>query len=386
MKKAISVLAALALLLCAAPASAKTDDFTIIDNWHMDFRDRNKSCSNEEMGWKWNARSRTLTLEDFRVQVPEGEMERQAAVFLPEKSTIELVGESNEIHARSYDCTPIYCEGRLTFTGKGSLKITTDSRAASGIFVEHGPLIFSESVEVTFDPAGYIFTLNDVKGGEAVLSVRDKAKVIFPDDNSRAIAVTHDSSVKSKSITYDYDQDIDREKGTVTLLKNSAKPAAEYSESPETIESQNSVSHEYRFTTGSPILLRDGAAVTRLDASPYLSGGRTMLPLTALEAVTLPASGKTLDIAWDAENRAVSVSCQDADGQSVQTARFTVGGTEMICNGERVPLSAPAALKDGRAFLSVKDFANMLQRMQVDCEIRWDSAAKAAVLIVRGTE
>lgn len=379
MKKAISVLAALALLLCAAPASAKTDEFMIINNWHLDFRDRNKSCSNEEMGWEWDARSKTLTLEDFRIQVPEGEMERQAAVFLPEKSTIELVGESNEIHARSYDCTPIYCEGRLTFAGKGSLKITTDSRAASGIFVEHGPLIFSESVEITFDPAGYIFTLNDVKGGEAVLSVRDKAKVIFPDDNARAIAVTHDSSVKSKNIAYDYDQDIDREKGTVTLLKNSARAAEE--PGAEAPAEQTAVSHEYRFTVGSPIILRDGAAIMRLDASPYLSGGRTMLPLAALEAVTL--SGETLDAAWDAENRTVSVSYQDADGQSAQTARFSAGGREMVCNGERVPLSAPAALKDGRVFLSVKDFENMLRRMQVDCEIRWDSAAKAAVLIVR---
>lgn len=382
MKKAISVLAALALLLCAAPASAKTDEFMIINNWHLDFRDRNKSCSNKEMGWEWDAHSRTLTLEDFRIQVPEDEMERQAAIFLPEKSTVELIGESNEIYTHSYDCTPIYCEGRLTFAGRGSLKITTDSRATSGIFVEHGPLIFSESVEITFDPAGYVFTLNDVKGGEAVLSVRDKAKVIFPDDNVRAIAVTHNSSVKSKNIAYDYDQDIDREKGVVTLLKNSAGTAAK--EPEEAQPERGSVSHEYRFPVGSPVVLKDVTSAMTIGASPYLSGGRTMLPLTALEAVTL--SGKTLDTAWDAENRTVSVSYQNADGQSAQTAHFTIGKAEMVCNGENTHLAAPVELKDGRAFVSLRDFAKALELMGIDCEIRWEPAAKTAVLTVWDAE
>ncbi len=384
-KKMISLLAALAVLLCTAPVYAKTSDPLIINNWHLDFRDRTKNCSNADMGWDWNARSRTLTLEDFRIQVPDGEMEHQAAIFLPENSTIQLVGDDNAIYAHAYDCTPVYCEGKLTFAGRGSMLITTDSRAASGIFVEHGPLVFSESVKITFDPAGYVFTLNDVKSGEAVLSVQDKAKVIFPDDHLRAIAVTHDSSVKSKQIAYDYDQDIDREAGTVTLLKNSAKSGTE---NPEELPAeQNTLSHEYRFPVGSPVVLKDGSSAITVGASPYISDGYIMLPLRALEAITPPEPEEEFGVEWDNVNRIISVSCGNPGNQYAAVAWFTIGEQEMVCMGkEGLPLSAPAELKDGRAFISLRDFSKALELMGIDCEIRWDSAVKTAVLTVWDAE
>lgn len=384
-KKMTAAFAALAVLLCTAPVYAKTSEPLIVNNWHLDFRDRTKNCSNTDMGWEWNARSRTLTLEDFRIQVPDGEMEHQAAIFLPENSTIQLAGDDNAIYAHAYDCTPIYCEGKLIFAGRGGLLITTDSRAASGIFVEHGPLVFSESVEITFDPAGYVFTLNEVKGGEAVLSVRDKAKVIFPDDHLRAIAVTHDSSVKSKQIAYDYDQNIDREAGTVTLLKNGAKPGTD--EPEELPAEQNAFSHEYRFPVGSPVVLKDGSSAIMVGAAPYISGGYTMLPLRALETIALPGSEKEFDVEWDTVNRIISVSHGSPDSQYAAVVRFTIGEQEMACMGAGdILLSAPAELKDGRAFISLRDFVKALELLGIDCEIRWEAAAKTAVLTIRNAE
>ncbi len=384
-KKMIVVFAALTTLLCAAPVYAKTSEPLIINNWHLDFRDRTKNCSNADMGWEWNARSRTLTLEDFRVQVPDGEMEHQAAIFLPENSTIQLVGDTNAIYAHAYDCTPVYCEGKLTFAGRGSMLITTDSSAASGIFVEHGPLVFSESVKITFDPAGYVFTLNDVKGGEAVLSVRDKAKVIFPDDHVRAIAVTHDSSVKSKQIAYDYDQDIDREAGTVTLLKNSAKSDTEKPE--ELPAEQNALSHEYRFPVGSPVVLKDGSSAITVGASPYISEGYTMLPLRALEVVSSPEPENYFSTIWDSAARTISI-CHTTPDNPYNSAVliFTDEPKMRMEGGEFLSLTTPVSLKGERTFISLRDFAKALELMGVTCEIRWEAATKTAVLTVWNAE
>ena len=50
-KKMIAVFAALAMLLSAAPVYAKTSEPLIVNNWHLDFRDRTKTCSNIDMGW-----------------------------------------------------------------------------------------------------------------------------------------------------------------------------------------------------------------------------------------------------------------------------------------------------------------------------------------------
>lgn len=384
-KKMIAVFAALAMLLSAAPVYAKTSEPLIVNNWHLDFRDRTKNCSNIDMGWEWNARSRTLTLKDFRVQVPNGEMEHQAAIFLPENSTIQLVGDDNAIYAHAYDCTPIYCEGKLTFAGRGSMLITTDSRAASGIFVEHGPLVFSESVEITFDPAGYVFTLNEVESGEAVLSMRDKAKVIFPDDHLRAIAVTHDSSVKSNQIAYDYDQNIDREAGSVTLLKNSAKSGTENLE--ELPEEQNALSHEYRFPVGSPVVLKDGSSAITVGASPYISSGYTMLPLRALESLSSPEQGTYFSTTWDSAARTISIRHTVPDHPYNPAVLIFIDEPKMrVEGGEFLSLTAPVALKDGRTFVSLRDFAKALELLGIDCEIHWESATKTAVLTILDAE
>ena len=45
-KKMIAVFAALAMLLSAAPVYAKTSEPLIVNNWHLDFRDRTKNCWN----------------------------------------------------------------------------------------------------------------------------------------------------------------------------------------------------------------------------------------------------------------------------------------------------------------------------------------------------
>lgn len=386
-KKILSALTAAALLLGAAPVSAKTGGLMVVNNWHLDFRDRGKSCSNEKMGWEWDARTKTLTLEDFRIQVPSGELEHQAAVFLPEGSTIELVGDGNEIHAYAYDCTAIYCEGALRFSGRGKLKITTDSRAASGIFVEQGPLVFSGSVELTFDPAGYVFTLNDVQAGETVFSVQDKAKVIFPDDHLRAISVTHQSSVKSKDISYDYDQDIDREEGTVTLLRkgapSSAGEATEETTCGETPAAPQT-SHTYRFTIGSPVIYKDGAAVLNVGAAPYLSSGHVMLPLRVVDVLSPPEPDMAFTTTWDRVNRVASIHCSNPENQYGAAAYFPIGASEMLCMGETVPLSAPAELEGGRAFISLRDLAGALERMGVPgCELEWEPASKTATLTIR---
>ncbi len=54
--------------------------------------------------------------------------------------------------------------------------------------------------------------------------------------------------------------------------------------------------------------------------------------------------------------------------------------------GEFLSLTAPVALKDGRTFVSLRDFAKALELLGIDCEIHWESATKTAVLTILDAE
>lgn len=379
-QKPILVLLITAVLFSAFPLSAFAgEDITTITNWMMDFRSGRRDC--EGKGWEWDASSKTLTLENFNAIVPEGKMENQAAILLPNGSTISLKGKNNEILTESYDCCGIYSEGALSFSGSGKLKITTESYGASAIYADHGPLIFDDKVEITVEPEGYVIYVSEAKGKDPIISVQDRAKVIFPTDcTDRNITVTHTSSAKPAENWMDFSEEIDKNKETVTLVKKIQKTDREEKELVSKKEDTCQI------TIGSPSIMKNGTVAYVADEAPYLNNGYTMLPLRALLAVT----DADIDILWDTTTKTVSVkaNAEDAytskdqnDGGFFKGVVIPIGETYMICANDEVPLSTPAETKGGRAFVSLRDWMKILAALgQPASDPAWDAATKTVTL------
>ncbi len=363
-KKPLCGILATAILFGACPVSAfAADEPMEITNWVMDFRNNRKDCEGD--GWEWDSRSQMLILEDFHAVVPEGKMEKQAAIFLPDESTIYLEGDDNEINTYSYHCAGIYCEGELYISGDGKLKITTDSFGASAIYVDHGPLIFDEKVEVTIEPAGYVIYVDEAKGKNPVISVQDKAKVIFPDDcTDRNITVTHKSSVTPSDNWLDYSEEHDKDEETITLVKKTQKTTPE--KEPE--KENPAKTDEYQITVGSPSIVKNGKISYTADVSPYLSNGYTMLPLRALLEVSNPEQ----EVKWSAEQKAAYTFVNN------KLVVITPGQDTYKKGSEKIELSTPAETKNGRLFVSLRDWMSI---MEIDgSQLDWDSKTKTVTL------
>lgn len=377
-----SVLSA-AVLLGACPTPAFAGE-TTVTNHILDFRNATEDISNEEMGFTWDADSQVLTLEDFSITVPIGKLENDAAIYLPDESIIRLRGDNNEIKTLSYHCDAIYCEGELSFEGRGKLKIQTDSYSASSIYAKRGPVTFSDSVEITTDPEGHVIYVEKAKGSNPIISVQDDAKVTIPkeDANDRSVLVTKSSSVKTGENWFDYAEIYDNWDDTVQLVAKSkvAKPAeepkaeegegaaGEESKTEESAPEETTTANEYEITIGSPAILKNGTVSYTADVSPYLSNGYTMLPLRALLEVSNPAQ----DVKWNAEQKTAHTFVKDKFVLITPNAAAYQKATESVA------LSTPAEVKNGRLFVSLRDWMSI---MEIDSsQLSWDAQTKTVTL------
>ena len=136
-------------------------------------------------------------------------------------------GSNNSLNTLSYHCDGIYCEGELTFEGKGKLKIMTDSYSASAIYAKQGPVTFYDSVEIGGRPRWAChLSSKKAKGKNPIISVQDDAKVTFPKDNANknSILVTKRPLHQAGENWFDYAEAYDEFDDTVELVaKNKVK-------------------------------------------------------------------------------------------------------------------------------------------------------------------
>lgn len=397
-KKTLCGILAAALLFSASPVTALAeekhdyDDLTVLTE-SLDFRNAKGDIVDEELGYDWDASSQTLTLDGFRVSVPAGKLEEEALIYLPDESTIDIDSDDNVIETLSYHCDAIYCEGELWFEGDGELEIYTDSMGASAIYAIRGPVVFDDEVEITVEPDGYIIYVKDAKGSNPIISFRDEAKLIFPkeDAHDRSILVTHKSSVDPTDNWLDFAETEDEwEDDYINLVAKSAvkadkndkdkedkpadPPAAEAPSAEEPAKQS-----EYQITIGNTAIKKDGYVTYISDAKPYLSHGYTMLPLRALLNVT----GADVDITWDAVTKTISITEKtDVDSQYVNRVYVVIGENQMIHGPENINLYTPAELSEGRAFVSLRDWMNILSALDMPAsDLSWDAKTKTVTFL-----
>ena len=97
-----------------------------------------------------------------------------------------------------------------------------------------------------------------------------------------------------------------------------------------------------------------------------------MLPLRALLNVT----GANVDIAWDAVTKTITVT-EKSDSQYANKVTIVIGEKQMIHGAENINLYTPAELGEARAFVSLRDWMNILSALDMPAsDLNWDAKTK----------
>ncbi|NPV90700.1 MAG: copper amine oxidase N-terminal domain-containing protein [Firmicutes bacterium] len=105
----------------------------------------------------------------------------------------------------------------------------------------------------------------------------------------------------------------------------------------------------------------------QMDVSPYIKNGRTYLPLRYVGRAIGIADK---DIVWDEATKTVTLTRGD------KVVKVKVNDKSMLINGVSIPMDAAAEIRDGRAMLPIRFFAQSF-----GAPISWDEAARSVVII-----
>ena len=372
-KKVICGALSTAVLFGACPMTALAEEtLNTLDTNIMDFR--NAEEDREGNGWYWDANGLTLTLENFYYEVPEGKLEEEAAIYLPDEAYVEIEGEDNVLNIHSYHCDAFYCEGEVNFYGDGELKITQDSSGADAIFVKKGPILIDDEVEITIESRGYLIYLDNASGDKNLISIQDDAKLIFnkEDHENRSIVLVKKSGVKTSPNWLDYaeaEDEWDDEYINLVARDTVTKPEKEETtQEPESSDETPSL-NEYKIVVGNADILKNGDISYTADVVPYLNtDGYTMLPLRALLEVSNPDQ----KVNWNNGTKSAHTFVNN-NLVSIRPGEATY--TKVT---EKIALHTPAETVNGRLFVSLRDWMSI---MEIDVsQLDWDAKTKTVTL------
>ncbi|KXL53554.1 hypothetical protein CLNEO_07800 [Anaerotignum neopropionicum] len=377
MKKIISILLTCSVVVGLLPVMAFADDSpTEIHSTAMDFRE--VKTDQEGTNWVWDAKAKTLTLNNFQGVVNVGVRENSAAILLPDDSMLCLKGKNNAITTNSYHCNGIYSDGDLIIAGDGKLEINIDSMSASPIYVNSGVLSIEDEVEINTDSPKHAIYIYNLKSNSTAISVKDEAKLTFPDDlGADAIYVVTKKGVDPNSITFDYEETHDKAEEIITLTKLKSKttpekteetPAEKPDEQPAEKPEDEAAENTYIISIGSKEIQKNGEVAYTSDAAPYLSNSYTMLPLRAL----LVLSDPNVEIKWDSPLKTATISYNG------KTFTLVANQKTMTKETEAVSLATAAEIKDGRLFVSLRDWMKIMDIS--DDQVSWDAETKSVLL------
>lgn len=103
-----------------------------------------------------------------------------------------------------------------------------------------------------------------------------------------------------------------------------------------------------------------GDETYKLDVPPYITNDVTKLPLRAISDIF------KADIYWNGAEKSIDIEVGE------DKIKMAVGNPKMYVNGYAVPLSSAPEISDGRAFVPLRDMA---QIFGID-DIKWDGESK----------
>lgn len=321
-------------------------------------------------GWSWDADDQTLTLDGFQATIPIFVMEEEPVFCLPDESTVELDGDDNIIEVLSYQAHAFYCEGELTVCGNGKLEVHTGTYGTDVFHLKGGPLTIEDRAEINVYPEGHVIYVEKAKGRKPIISILDKAQIIFPEEDAddRSVLVTHSSSVKPTDNWLNFSEDYDDFDETIILKAKTEKTEDKNDKDETPAVPEEPAKDAYTIKIGDNKILKNGEVSYTADVSPYLKNGYTMLPLRALLEVSDPDQ----KITWIAETQ----SAHTFVNHKLVTIR--PGEATYTKVTDKIALSTPAETVNGRLFVSLRDWMSI---MEIDStQLDWDAATKTVTL------
>lgn len=102
----------------------------------------------------------------------------------------------------------------------------------------------------------------------------------------------------------------------------------------------------------------------KLDVAPYISDGRTLLPVRVL------AESLNTKVDWNAKSRTATLTTEEG-----KVLTITLGEKNMLVDGKSVALDVPAEVKESRTFLPMRAIVEAL-----GAKVDWSASAKTATI------
>ena len=133
------------------------------------------------------------------------------------------------------------------------------------------------------------------------------------------------------------------------------------------------VPHTFTAKVGTTEFTKDGKA-QHLDVPVYIKDGYTMLPLRTFMTASMAEWAR---MEWDGKTGTATV----LHGYHIFT--FDVKNNKIMKNGEEIPVFGKMEVRDGRVFVPLRNWGNILQALGYiveDGDITWDNMTKLATI------
>jgi hypothetical protein len=118
-----------------------------------------------------------------------------------------------------------------------------------------------------------------------------------------------------------------------------------------------------QMTIGNPEFTVDGEKQSQLSFPPYISNGRTMVPLRVISE----AFGAK--VGWDGPTKTVTITLGDTE------IKMTIDRPIALVNGVETMLDAPPEIKEGSTFVPISFIARTFGAI-----VEWDAGTQTATI------
>ncbi len=271
---------------------------------------------------------------------------------LTNKPQQEVAGRTNPGNTVTINDAPAQVAQDGSFKGNVTLKeglntIVVEAKNAAGLIARK---LVTTTLDTTppnifIDDPGYLVDVTEI---EVTGRVEPKSKVTV---NGQPATVTHDIWKAVIKVNYG--------KNTVTVIAvdqagNSNTATKDFLVYKRTV---------IQLTIDNPVPTVNGEPQSPLEAAPFISGGRTMVPLRFI------AEAFGARVEWEAVTKGITITLGDT------VIAMQVGSRTVMVNGKSYTIDAPPVIKNGRTFVPIRFISEIL-----GAKVEWDANTRTVTI------
>lgn len=264
----------------------------------------------------------------------------------------EVTGRTNPGNTVTINDAPAQVAQDGSFKGTVTLKeglntIIVEAKNAAGLTTRKLVTITLDTTppNIFIDDPGYLVDVTEI---EITGRVEPKSKVTV---NGQPATVTHDIWKAVIKVNYG--------KNTVTVIAidqvgNSNTATKDFLVYKRTV---------INLTIDNPVPTINGEPQAPLEAAPFISGGRTMVPLRFISE----ALGAKVE--WEQVTKGITITLGDT------VIAMQVGSTTVMVNGKSYTIDAPPVIKNSRTFVPIRFISEIL-----GAKVEWDANTRTVTI------